>query len=126
MVRTVSQVLTELEGATGHRWRVEDTGGGCEVFYSETLNAVLGIDGSINYDRDGGGVFDTVADLLNWEFRREIVEGLEDSFTVDTVNGPDWALTVSGEGVNIWEDDTVTYSAVRLGDVIAYLAGVNA
>jgi hypothetical protein len=121
-VRSVSEVLSSLYELTGHAWIVMDTGGGCEVFFSEDMNAVLGLDATINYD-SSVGVFDSVADHMNWDFRYEIAEGLEDPFTVDSLNDSQWQLTIVDHGVNIWEHDEVTYSAFTLTEILNYLNG---
>jgi len=122
MAKSVSQVLKELREATGHNWIVMDTGGGCEVFFSEDMNAVLGLDATINYD-NSAGVFDSVADHMNWEFRNEIAKGLEDPFKVDPFNDSQWHLMIADHGVNIWEEDEVTFSAITLTEILNYLNG---
>ncbi len=122
MVRSVSEVLSSLHGLTGFPWIVMDTGGGCEVFFSEDMNAVLGLDATINYD-NSVGVFNSVADHMNWDFRYEIAEGLEDPFTVDPFNDSQWHLMIVDHGVNIWEEDEVTFSAFTLTEIFNYLEG---
>jgi hypothetical protein len=130
--RTVGQVLADLERISGHSWKVEATGGGCEVFYSETLDAVVHIDAGINYSFNAltmvGLVFDTAADCFNHDYRREIAAGLEDPAVVDP-DGDLWHFMLAGPGVDIWSMDHVTLSNASLAaltDAIAtHLGMVN-
>lgn len=121
-VRRVDEVLTSLEVITGHAWRVEDTGGGCEVFYSETLGAIVTLDAGINYDRDAGGVFDSSVDRMNYDLRDLIEEGVEDPATVGECSEP-WHLVTRKGDVSEWECESPEFTALTLSEIFNYLEG---
>lgn len=122
MVRSVSEVLSLLGEVTGHSWRVEDTGGGCEVFYSDTFDAIITLDAGINFDRRAGGVFDSSAEHWNWD--NDYVETEDDLMKVE--DGEPWFLYKGvGGGDDAFEVDLPEHSAMTLTEIVDYLRGLN-
>ena len=119
-VRKVDEVLTSLEMITGHAWRVEPTGGGCEVFYSESMGAIICMDAEINYDRKAGGVFDSSADHEAWRFRDEIASG---DYVLHHDYPTHWHYFRATDSVDVWDVEDSVYNALTLTEIFNYLEG---
>jgi hypothetical protein len=86
------------------------------------MGAIVTLDAGINFDRDAGGVFDSVADHLNYISRGDIAEGLKDPLTVEDCGEPWLLFTREGE-VSEWESDSPDYTALTLTEIFNYLEG---
>ena len=120
-VRSVGEVLSSLHGLTGHAWIVMDTGGGCEVFYSETFDAIITMDAQINYDREAGGVFDSSRDHEAWTFREEIANGEYELHDYDEATP--WHYFRGTFYEDVWGVEDSTFSADTLTEILNYLEG---